>query len=239
MNLTTSLSQRLPPRYSSLLSVNTDQTAPAGPIPASPSAANPIASGPILSGPILSGLILSGPVLEPAALFAATSLLLSDTHTNVLYLLEQMPRHERQRYVVHSQNPCPEYLDDLWQLGPRLLLTGPQTQHSIERALEQALERASRYTTSTPATSPFHSSLIPSERILLRYLPSGLSNKHIAKRLRLSDRTVRNRLVDIAEKLGLENRTQMAMYYAGQWQWLERYRHGLEPWHSDSATAAD
>ena len=37
-----------------------------------------------------------------------------------------------------------------------------------------------------------------------------------------------NRLVDIAEKLGLSNRTQIAMYYAGQWQWLERYRNLLE-----------
>ena len=75
--------------------------------------------------------------------------------------------------------------------------------------------------------------------MLLRYLPSGLSNKHIAKRLKLSDRTVRNRLVDIGEKLGLENRTQIAMYYAGQWQWLERYRNLLWNSSNEVLNAAD
>jgi DNA-binding NarL/FixJ family response regulator len=144
---------------------------------------------------------------------------LTDTQTSVLSLLEQMPALERQRCVVHSLNPCPEYLDDLWQLGPCVLLSGPQAQATLDWALERATS-GQRY--RQPAR--FTSSLIPSERILLRYLPGGLSNKHIAKRLKLSDRTVRNRLVDIGEKLGLENRTQIAMYYAGQWQWLERYR---------------
>jgi hypothetical protein len=32
--------------------------------------------------------------------------------------------------------------------------------------------------------------------------------------------------VSIFEKLNLENRTQVAMYYTGQWQWLEGYRDG-------------
>jgi DNA-binding NarL/FixJ family response regulator len=156
-----------------------------------------------------------------------TSRLLRDTHAPVLTLLEQMSPDDRQRCVVHSLNPCPEYLDDLWQLGPCVLLNGAQPQATLEWAVErtvigQRYRQAARFT----------SSLIPSERVLLRYLPSGLSNKHIAKRLKLSDRTVRNRLVDIGEKLGLENRTQIAMYYAGQWQWLERYRHQFAQWNS-------
>ena len=145
--------------------------------------------------------------------------LLTDTQTSVLSLLEQMPILERQGCVVHSLNPCPEYLDDLWQLRPCVLLSGPQAQATLDWALERAAS-GQRYRQA----ARFTSSLIPSERVLLRYLPSGLSNKHIAKCLKLSDRTVRNRLVDIGEKLGLDNRTQIAMYYAGQWQWLERYR---------------
>ena len=160
--------------------------------------------------------------------------LLTDTQTSVLSLLEQMPILERQRCVVHSLNPCPEYLDDLWQLGPCVLLSGPQSQHTLDWALERAAD-GQRY--RQPAR--FTSSLIPSERILLRYLPSGLSNKHIAKRLKLSDRTVRNRLVDIGEKLGLDNRTQIAMYYAGQWQWLERYRNLLWNPSTEVLNAAD
>ena len=115
--------------------------------------------------------------------------LLTDTQTSVLSLLEHMPVLERQHFVVHSLNPCPEYLDDLWQLGPCVLLSGPQPQATLDWALERA-ENGMRYR----ETHRFTSSLIPSERILLRHLPSGLSNKHIAKRLKLSDRTVRNRL---------------------------------------------
>jgi DNA-binding NarL/FixJ family response regulator len=151
-----------------------------------------------------------------------TACLLTDAQVSVLTLLEQMNTEERQRCVIHSFNPCPEYLEDLWQLGPCVLLIGPQDQRTLDWALERAAI-SQRY--RQPAR--FTSSLIPSERILLRYLPSGLSNKHIAKRLKLSDRTVRNRFVDIGEKLGLDNRTQIAMYYAGQWQWLERYRNLL------------
>jgi DNA-binding NarL/FixJ family response regulator len=161
---------------------------------------------------------------------------LSDVQAPVLTLLEQMSPEERQRCVVHSLNPCPEYLDDLWQLGPCVLLSGPQPQATLKWSLERAAI-GQRYRQPTRFTS----SLIPSERVLLRYLPSGLSNKHIAKRLKLSDRTVRNRLVDIGEKLGLENRTQIAMYYAGQWHWLERYRHQFAQWNSETAVlnAAD
>jgi DNA-binding NarL/FixJ family response regulator len=153
--------------------------------------------------------------------------LLTDSQSSLLSLLEQMSILERQRCVVHSLNPCPEYLDDLWQLGPCVLLSGPQPQSTLDWALARA---ANGQHYRQPAR--FTSSLIPSERILMRYLPSGLSNKHIAKRLKLSDRTVRNRLVDIGEKLTLDNRTQIAMYYAGQWQWLERYRHQFAQWNS-------
>ncbi len=160
--------------------------------------------------------------------------LLTDAQTSVMGLLEQIPVLERQRCVVQSFNPCPEYLDDVWQLEPCVLLSGPQPQATLNWALERAVT-GQRY--RQPAH--FTSSLIPSERVLLRYLPSGLSNKHIAKRLKLSDRTVRNRLVDIGEKLGLENRTQIAMYYAGQWQWLERYRNLLWNSSNEVLNAAD
>ena len=159
---------------------------------------------------------------------------LTDSQTSLLRLLEQMLTLERQRCVVHSLNPCPEYLDDIWQLGPCVLLSGPQPRATLHWALEQAVS-GQRYRQPARLTS----SLIPSERVLLRYLPSGLCNKHIAKRLNLSDRTVRNRLVDIGEKLGLDNRTQIAMYYAGQWQWLERYRNLLWNSSAEVLNAAD
>jgi DNA-binding CsgD family transcriptional regulator len=125
---------------------------------------------------------------------------------------------QRSAMLAITDNPCPEYTADLWDLEPSGLLIHPSL-----KDIQQSLERSTngvRYR----APDLFQSPLIPCERTLLRYLPVGLSNKRIAKRLALSERTVRNRLVDIAEKLGLENRTQIAIYYTGQWQWLEQYR---------------
>jgi DNA-binding CsgD family transcriptional regulator len=125
---------------------------------------------------------------------------------------------QRSVMLIITDNPCPEYAADLWDLEPGGLLIHPAL-NDIQRTLDLATNGVRHRTPDL-----FQSPLIPCERTLLRYLPVGLSNKRIAKRLALSERTVRNRLVDIAEKLGLENRTQIAMYYSGQWQWLERYR---------------
>jgi DNA-binding CsgD family transcriptional regulator len=145
---------------------------------------------------------------------------LTEPHAGLaLEMLERIDPQERRGLVVVTQNPCPEYAADLWDLGPAILLIGAPPATRLARALEDAGD-ARRY--RDPAA--FESTLIPSERAILRFLPRGTCNKRIASRLGLSDRTVRNRLVDIGEKLGLENRTQIAMYYAGQWQWLERYR---------------
>lgn len=155
---------------------------------------------------------------------APPSVLLEPMAGVALEMLEVQSPLERRNQVVVTQNPCPEYAADLWDLSPAVLLIGLPTPAEISRALELA-SGGRRH--RDPAA--FESGLIPSERAILRFLPRGLCNKRIASQLGLSDRTVRNRLVDIGEKLRLENRTQIAMYYAGQWQWLERYRALLRP----------
>jgi DNA-binding CsgD family transcriptional regulator len=136
-------------------------------------------------------------------------------------LLELTPT-QRSSILVITDNPCPEYAADLWDLEPGGLLIHP----SLEKITATLERSASGQRYREPDL--FQSPLTPCERSLLRYLPVGLPNKRIAKRLALSERTVRNRLVDISEKLGLENRTQIAMYYTGQWQWLERYHDRFE-----------
>jgi DNA-binding CsgD family transcriptional regulator len=141
----------------------------------------------------------------------------------LLNKLAALPATSRRPLVAITENPCPEYSADLWDLKPGVLLINPRLHMQVEHALE-IVALGERYRTP----DVFGSILMPSERVLLRYLPVGLSNKRIAKQLVLSERTVRNRLVDIAEKLRLENRTQIAMYYTGQWHWLERYRDRFE-----------
>lgn len=50
------------------------------------------------------------------------------------------------------------------------------------------------------------------ERDALCLVALGLSNKEIAQELGISEKTVRNRLSEVYSKLGLENRTQAALY---------------------------
>lgn len=51
------------------------------------------------------------------------------------------------------------------------------------------------------------------EREIVELVANGLSNKEISKKLFLSEGTVRNYLSDIFEKLGVRDRTQLAIFY--------------------------
>jgi len=73
----------------------------------------------------------------------------------------------------------------------------------------------------TPARAPepgWASRLTPRERDVLALLARGLSNADIARRLRLSEGTVRNHMTAIFEKLEVADRTQAA---------IVALRHGL------------
>jgi DNA-binding NarL/FixJ family response regulator len=61
--------------------------------------------------------------------------------------------------------------------------------------------------------NPVLQSLTPRERDIARLVAQGLKNKEIAERLFLSEGTVRNNIVIIMEKFGVDNRTQLSMAY--------------------------
>ena len=60
--------------------------------------------------------------------------------------------------------------------------------------------------------------LTPREREVLSLVAAGLANKQIARRLGISDRTVKAHLTSVFARLGVEDRTQAAL-------WAQR--HGL------------
>ena len=54
--------------------------------------------------------------------------------------------------------------------------------------------------------------LSPREREILPMVAEGLDNKEIGKKLFISEKTVKNHLTSIFQKLGVEDRTQAALY---------------------------
>jgi DNA-binding NarL/FixJ family response regulator len=67
----------------------------------------------------------------------------------------------------------------------------------------------------TGRTEPDLSMLTEREREIVRAVARGLSNREIADELYLSEGTVKNYLSSVLSKLGLSQRTQIAVYYLG------------------------
>ncbi|SDE57336.1 DNA-binding response regulator, NarL/FixJ family, contains REC and HTH domains [Actinobaculum suis] len=58
--------------------------------------------------------------------------------------------------------------------------------------------------------------LTPSERNVLELIGDGLSNREIGDRLGVAEKTVKNHITSLLSKMGLQRRTQVAAWVAGQ-----------------------
>lgn len=58
--------------------------------------------------------------------------------------------------------------------------------------------------------------LTPSERKVLELIGDGLSNREIGERLGVAEKTVKNHITALLSKMGLQRRTQVAAWVAGQ-----------------------
>jgi DNA-binding NarL/FixJ family response regulator len=88
------------------------------------------------------------------------------------------------RAVVHGQNPL-----------------HPSVAHKLMIKIQQSA-----------ASTPVGHSLTNREFDVLKCMAQGLSNREIALRLLISTRTVTTHVRNILDKLGLDNRTQAALY---------------------------
>ena len=63
-------------------------------------------------------------------------------------------------------------------------------------------------------TDPRLASLTPREREILALIADGLTNRQIGERMFLAEKTVKNYVSGLLSKLGMQRRTQAAVYGA-------------------------
>ena len=66
-----------------------------------------------------------------------------------------------------------------------------------------------------PAEDERLASLTGQERKVLELIAEGLTNRQIGERIHLAEKTVKNYVSNLLTKLGMERRTQAAVYAAG------------------------
>jgi DNA-binding NarL/FixJ family response regulator len=66
--------------------------------------------------------------------------------------------------------------------------------------------------TNSGPTRAYYDNLTPREIEVLTLLASGLANKQIAHRIKISDKTVRNHISNIYEKVKVVDRSQAVLY---------------------------
>jgi DNA-binding NarL/FixJ family response regulator len=159
--------------------------------------------------------------VQQAPTLSACNLVLDQTPGTALEVLES--HASAKSCVVLTGNPCPEYLTDLLARAPAALLANGETLEQTLKALEVVagggrVINLPKYPQDMPAP------LTPCERLVLRLVTRAQCDKRIARQLGISDGTVRKRISEILDKIGLENRMQLGYYYLGLWSFLDTYR---------------
>lgn len=67
---------------------------------------------------------------------------------------------------------------------------------------------------SHPGAGDSHALLSPQQLRVLRNVARGMTNKEIAREMGISEKTARNYLASVFEKLGLQRRSEAAVWYA-------------------------
>jgi DNA-binding NarL/FixJ family response regulator len=78
------------------------------------------------------------------------------------------------------------------------------------------VERLRRAWGHEQPTDPRLAALTPQERRILDCIAQGMTNRQIGDSLSLAEKTVKNYVTSVLAKLGMERRTQAAVYVAGQ-----------------------
>lgn len=154
-------------------------------------------------------------------------ILLTDIQMNVVSGLEAtktiLEKHPDAKILLLTTFLDDEYIIQALKLGAKGYLL-KQDYESLLPALEAVYSGQSVFGTEIISKIPGFLNPVPKfnyneydinerETKIIALVADGLSNKEIAAGLFLSEGTVRNYLSTILEKLGLHNRTQLAIFY--------------------------
>lgn len=151
----------------------------------------------------LHGLTL----LASAQLSRPVHLVLDAPWGFALWGLARLPRP----CLIVTQCPSSHYLRDLMDLQPEGILATSARPEDVLEGLREVAQGQSFH--KIPMLGP--DSLTARERQVLRLVALGLCNADIARMLGVSRRTVYNWVSALQEKLGLENRVELALCYLG------------------------
>jgi DNA-binding NarL/FixJ family response regulator len=83
---------------------------------------------------------------------------------------------------------------------------------AVSRGESPIHPRAARQLLSARATTPSAAALSPREAEVLTLVRGGMANKQIARRLGISERTVKAHLTSVFQRIGVTDRTQAALW---------------------------
>ena len=96
---------------------------------------------------------------------------------------------------------------------PEALISGILAVHAGQRVVTgAAANRVVDMITGTGPTRVYYDNMTPREIEILTLLAAGLANKQIAHKIKISDKTVRNHISNIYEKVKVVDRSQAVLY---------------------------
>lgn len=134
------------------------------------------------------------------------------------FVLRQLEKFDSEQgaTIVTTTNCCPEYVEDVWDLQPAVLLATNNLHDELVHAIVRGAQgERYRLTPGQPTV------LTPIERLLLRKVACGWSNKRIAAVHNVHPKTVSNQVTVLCEKLHLPDRVAAAFYYWGRLDLLD------------------
>ncbi|TDD37095.1 response regulator transcription factor [Actinomadura sp. KC06] len=133
---------------------------------------------------------------------------------------EVLARHPSCKVVMLTTFDDDEYVVQAMRAGASgyLLKNLPAAElaAAVRLARSGVAQLDSTITRRLAAALPDPGLLTPRETEVLRLIAAGATNKEIAKRLYLSEGTVKNHISRILQRLGLRDRTQAALYARDQ-----------------------